>query len=89
MEGYWNLAEASAEVLRGGWLHTGDAGHLDADGYVYISDRLPSAAPDNGPVVEGRRLGGTPAHRSGSSAGAAARLISPATSGHSTPSVRH
>lgn len=38
--GYWRLAEASAEALRGGWLHTGDAGRMDAQGYLYIVDRL-------------------------------------------------
>jgi acyl-CoA synthetase (AMP-forming)/AMP-acid ligase II len=40
MRGYWNLPEATAETLRGGWLHTGDAGALDEEGYVYIEDRV-------------------------------------------------
>src|SRR5439155_1269572 len=39
MSGYWNRPAATAETLRGGWLHTGDVGHLDEDGYVYITDR--------------------------------------------------
>lgn len=37
--GYWNLPEASAETLRGGWFHTGDIGFVDADGYYSIVDR--------------------------------------------------
>jgi acyl-CoA synthetase (AMP-forming)/AMP-acid ligase II len=40
MTGYWKLAAASAEALRGGWMHTGDAGCLDADGFLYIKDRV-------------------------------------------------
>jgi long-chain acyl-CoA synthetase len=38
--GYWNQPEAARVALRGGWYHTGDGGFMDADGYVYIVDRL-------------------------------------------------
>ncbi|MEQ9642592.1 MAG: fatty acid--CoA ligase [Alphaproteobacteria bacterium] len=41
MAGYWNLPEANAQAFRtGGWFHSGDAGYLDADGFVYIHDRV-------------------------------------------------
>ncbi|HEY8464278.1 MAG TPA: long-chain fatty acid--CoA ligase [Bacillota bacterium] len=40
MQGYWNRPEETAAVLRDGWLHTGDLGWMDADGYTYITDRL-------------------------------------------------
>ncbi len=39
MSGYWNNPEASAETLRNGWLHTGDVGRFDADGYLTLMDR--------------------------------------------------
>jgi long-chain acyl-CoA synthetase len=39
MAGYWENAEATAKTLRGGWLHTGDLGSLDAQGFLTIRDR--------------------------------------------------
>lgn len=39
MQGYYNMPEASAETLRGGWLHTGDMAWMDEEGYVFIVDR--------------------------------------------------
>ena len=40
MAGYWQRPDATAAALTGGWLHTGDAGHRDADGYYYVEDRV-------------------------------------------------
>jgi fatty-acyl-CoA synthase len=39
MDGYWKQPEATAEVMRGGWFHTGDMATMDEDGYVLIVDR--------------------------------------------------
>lgn len=39
MTGYWNQPEENALTLRNGWLHTGDMGTIDSDGYIYIVDR--------------------------------------------------
>ncbi len=40
MQGYLNNPAATAAALRNGWMHTGDAGYLDADGYLYVADRV-------------------------------------------------
>ncbi|MBC7374699.1 MAG: AMP-binding protein, partial [Frankiales bacterium] len=40
MQGYWRDPSATAAAVRDGWMYTGDVGHLDADGYLYVVDRI-------------------------------------------------
>ncbi len=39
MQGYYNLPEATEDTLRHGWLHTGDMGYIDEDGYLFVTER--------------------------------------------------
>ncbi len=56
MRGYWNLPEASAEALRGGWMHTGDAATMDDEGFVYIQDRVKDMIVSGGENVYPREV---------------------------------
>lgn len=40
MQGYWRQPELTAEAMRGGWMHSGDSGYMDEDGYIYVVDRV-------------------------------------------------
>ena len=42
MTGYWHNQEETAKAIKNGWLHTGDSGHIDKDGYVFITGRMKS-----------------------------------------------
>ncbi|MFN2463950.1 MAG: class I adenylate-forming enzyme family protein [Candidatus Dormibacteria bacterium] len=48
MQGYWKAPDLTRETVRDGWLHTGDIGRVDADGYVYIVDRKKDLIIRNG-----------------------------------------
>ena len=56
MKGYWNNLEATAETLRGGWLHTGDLGYMDSEGYVFITDREKDMIISGGANIYPREL---------------------------------
>ena len=40
MQGYWNQPRLTAGALRGGWMHTGDGGYMDDEGFVFVVDRI-------------------------------------------------
>lgn len=54
--GYWNRPEASAHLWRGGWLHSGDIGRIDEDGYVYYVDRKAGRIKSGGETVYAREV---------------------------------
>ncbi len=56
MKGYWKNPEATAETLRGGWLHTGDIGYLDEEGYLFIMDRSKDMIISGGENVYPREI---------------------------------
>jgi fatty-acyl-CoA synthase len=56
MKGYWNRPEVNAEVLRGGWMHTGDLGALDDEGFLYILDRKKDMIKTGGENVASREV---------------------------------
>lgn len=56
MKGYWNNPEATADTLRGGWLHTGDVGRFDADGYLTLMDRSKDLVISGGTNIYPREI---------------------------------
>jgi len=56
MVGYWNKLEETAKALRDGWLYTGDIGHRDEEGYIYITDRKKDMLLVNGINVYPREI---------------------------------
>ncbi len=59
MKGYWRNEAETARVLQNGWLHTGDIGHIDADGHIVITDRKKDIiVNDKGDNVSPQRVEG-------------------------------
>lgn len=56
MAGYWQRPADTAETLRGGWLHTGDVGFMDEDGYTFLVDRLKEVIVSGGYKVYPRHI---------------------------------
>jgi acyl-CoA synthetase (AMP-forming)/AMP-acid ligase II len=56
MRGYWGNPTATAEALRSGWLHTGDVGYADPDGYLHLVDRAKDMIVSGGNNVYAREV---------------------------------
>ena len=56
MRGYWNLPDTTRDTLRNGWMHTGDAGSLDDEGYLYIQDRVNDMIVSGGENIYPREI---------------------------------
>jgi long-chain acyl-CoA synthetase len=55
-QGYWKMAEETAEVFKNGWLHTGDMGYRDEDGYIFIVDRKKDIIISGGENIASREV---------------------------------
>ena len=56
MRGYWNNMPATLETLSGGWLHTGDVGKIDDDGYIHLVDRKKDVIISGGENIYSREV---------------------------------
>lgn len=56
MPGYYHRAEQTADALRDGWLHTGDLGYVDDEGYLYLADRMKDMIDSGGVKVYPRDI---------------------------------
>jgi acyl-CoA synthetase (AMP-forming)/AMP-acid ligase II len=56
MVGYWNRPDSTAAAIRDGWMHTGDAGRMDDEGYVYIEDRIKDMIVSGGENIYPREI---------------------------------
>ncbi len=56
MSGYWNRPEATAQTLRDGWVHTGDVGYLDDEGFLYLVDRKKDMIISGGENIYSREV---------------------------------
>ncbi|MFA5493997.1 MAG: long-chain-fatty-acid--CoA ligase [Porticoccaceae bacterium] len=54
--GYWNNSAATVETLRNGWVHTGDMGRIDADGFLYLVDRKKDMIISGGENIYSREV---------------------------------
>lgn len=56
LHGYWNKPEETAEAFKGGWFHSGDLGYFDAEGYIYVVDRVKDVINTGGVLVSSREV---------------------------------
>ncbi len=56
MTGYWRKPQETAETIRDGWLHTGDVGRMDEDGYIYLVDRKKDMIISGGENIYSREV---------------------------------